>query len=164
MKRQFVYLFFAAGILLLVMGCSNKNSVEACRHQVTMNLDQGNFDAVLGAACADSMQKGAANLGKAGFDIKDVVNRLIDAGSTGSQTTKSDLSVYMNSLVGSVTPETVAYINQSRTEYDLVCDSTPTTEAAWKDANFYESVVDSLKALSLLKTVIDSNGLGKMST
>jgi len=164
MKRLFVCLFLAACISLLFLGCSNKNSLEACRHQVTMNLDRGNFDAVLGAGCADSMQKGAANLGKAGFDIKDVVNRFIDAGVTSGRTTTSDLSVYMNSLIGNVTPESLAYIEQSKTEYDIVCDNTPSTENAWKDANFYESVVDSLKALSLLKTVIDSSGLGKMST
>ncbi len=163
MKRLFVYLFLAACVSLILMGCSNKNSAEACRHQVTMNLDTGNYDAVLGAACSDSMQKGAANFGKAGFDIKNVVNRLIDAGITSSQTATSDLSIYMNSLIGTVTPASLAYIDQSKTEYDIVCDNTPTTEAAWKDANFYESVVDSIKALSLLKTVVDSDGLGKMS-
>lgn len=164
MKRLFVYLFFAAGISLLFMGCSNKNSLEACRHQVTMDLDKGNFDAVLESACAEGMQKGAANLGMAGFDIKNVFNRFIDAGITSGQTSTSDLSVYMNSLIGSVTPSSLAYIDQSKAEYELVCDSTPTTEAAWKDANFYESVVDTIKALSLLKTVIDSSGQGKMST
>ena len=164
MKRLFVYMFLAACTSLIFMGCSNKNSLEACRHQVTQNLDKGNYDAVLGASCADSMQKGAANFGKAGFDIKNVVNRFIDAGVTSGGTSTSDLSVYMNSLIGNVTPESLAYIEQSMTEYDIVCDNTPTTESAWKDANFYESVVESIKALSLLKTVVDSNGLGKMST
>jgi hypothetical protein len=164
MKRLFVYLFLAACVSLIFMGCSNKNSAEACRHQVTLNLDKANYDAVLGSGCADNMQKGAANLGKAGFDIKNVVNRFIDAGLISSGTKTSDLSVYMNSLIGNVTPESLAYIDQSRTEYDIVCDNTPTTENAWKDANFYESVVDSIKALSLLKTVVDSNGTGKMST
>ncbi len=83
MNKLFVYVLFAACVSLMFVGCSDKSSPEACLHQVTMDLDSGNYDAVLASSCAGAMQRGAAYFGKGGFDIKDVINRFSEANGIG---------------------------------------------------------------------------------
>lgn len=162
MKNRIKPLVAASCItLLLIAGCSDKSSPEACRYQTTMNLDTGNYDAVLASSCADGMQKGAAWFGKAGYDIKDVLNRFIDAnennqGSTGGAT-QSDLNIYMTALIGNVTSSTLIYLDNARMNYSSV----PASSEFYKDALFYTSLVDIMKSLSLIKIVIpgiETNG------
>jgi len=38
--------------LITIVSCSDKNSTEACLHEASMNLDSGNYDAVLASTCA----------------------------------------------------------------------------------------------------------------
>jgi hypothetical protein len=127
-----------------------------------MNLDKGNYDAVLASSCADAMQKGAAYFGKAGFDIKDVINRFSETGSTGNNTTstQSDFTIYMTALVGKVDQNTLTDMDNSRTAYNSI----PAISGSYKDAQFYVSLVDALRGLSLLKIVLDVNGDGTLNT
>ncbi len=145
---------------ILLVNCSDKSSNEACRFQTTMDLDRGNYDAVLASPCADSMQIGAAWFGKAGFDMKDVINRFSETGSTGSSGTNSDLNVFMNSLVGAVDGSTFTSLDNAASSYTLVTASTVATSDIFKDAKFYISLVDAIKGLSLIKvTIQDPDGL-----
>ena len=140
--------------LLIIASCSDKSSPEACKYQTTMNLDTGNYDAVLGSSCADDMQKGAAWFGKAGYDIKDVLNRFID---TNKDNTQSDLNIYMTALIGNVKSSTLDNLDKAKTNYGAV----PPSSEYYKDALFYTSLVDVMKSLSLIKIVIpnlETNG------
>ncbi len=166
MNKLITYLLLAASVSMLFVGCSNKSSSEACRHEVTMNLDKGNYDAVLLSSCASPMQKGAAYFGKAGFDVKDVINNFSETGIiSGSTNTQSDLSVYMTALVSKATGTTLADMDAAVTEYNQIS----ATSENYKDAQFYISLVDAAKSLSLIKLVLpDSfsivNGTLQMDT
>ena len=147
-------LLLCALALFLAIGCgADKNSNEACLYETTMSLDKGNYDAVLASTCADSMQKGAAHFGKAGYDVKDVINRFSEA-----KTTTNDLDTYMNALTGKVTENTLTNLDSAKTEYSTI----PSTSTHYKDAKFYISLVDAVKSLSLIKIVADSTGLGSL--
>lgn len=157
MKKQVPLLCALA--LFFAVGCgSDKNSNEACLYETTMNLDKGNYDAVLASTCADSMQKGAAYFGKAGYSAKDVINRFSETSNSASTT--SDLTTYMNTLTGKVTEDTLTNMDNAKTEYNTI----PSTSTYYKDAKFYVSLVDAVKSLSLIKIVTDSTGLGTLSS
>ncbi len=158
MNKLFVYVLFAACVSLMFVGCSDKSSPEACLHQVTMDLDSGNYDAVLASSCADAMQRGAAYFGKGGFDIKDVINRFSEANDTGGAQT--DLNIYMTALVKQVSDTTLTNLDGAKTEYGAI---TATSEN-YQDAQFYVSLVDAMKSLSLLKLLIDVDGDGALNT
>ncbi|MBM2838645.1 MAG: hypothetical protein HW415_1270 [Deltaproteobacteria bacterium] len=152
MNKQILLL--SALALFFAVGCgADKNSNDACLYETTMNLDKGNYDAVLASSCADSMQKGAAHFGKAGYDVKDVINRFSEA-----KTTTNDLDTYMNALTGKVTENTLTNLDSAKTEYSTI----PSTSTHYKDAKFYISLVDAVKSLSLIKIVTDSTGLGSL--
>jgi hypothetical protein len=153
MDRRLLHLFLAAGIVLAFFGCSDKNSNQACIHAVTMNLDKGNYNAVLESSCANAMQKGAAYFGLAGFDITQVINNFSKAGST-SVNTQSDLTVYMTNLVSNASGTSISYLDDALQSYDTVTTANDFTLDNYKDAQFYISMVDAVKALSLLKVVL----------
>lgn len=138
---------------------ADDDSTEAKQYEVTKNLDQGNWDAVIGSPYATHMQKGAAYFGKAGFDTKDVVNGLIDANTNNAG--DSDLNLYMTSLVKTVTNNSLSNLDSSDNEYDLAIQFEP---GYAKDANFYKSLVNIMKALSIIKTLIDGDGDGNLTT
>jgi len=158
MNIRLLYLFLAAGILAVFFGCTSKNSDEACIHQVTMNLDRGNYDAVLAASCANDMQKGAAYFGLSGFDIHDVINNFSKTGvMSTTTTTQSDLSVYMSALVNNATGTSLTFMDDAVAAYSNVTTTSTTgsyTSDNYKDAQFYISLVDAVKSLSLIKLVI----------
>ena len=162
MNKLKMYVLLAASFLLLFSGCSKKNSDEACKHETTMNLDSGNYDAVLASGCADAMQKGAAWFGKAGFDVPNVLNRFIQTGVLSGPTTTSagNFNVYMTKMVTRVTSSTLAELDNSITQYSSI----PATADTFRDARFNLSIVDAVKGLSLLKSVIDASGLGTLNT
>ncbi len=153
MDRRLLHLFLAAGIVLVFFGCSDKNSNQACIHAVTMNLDKGNYNAVLESSCANAMQKGAAYFGLAGFDITQVINNFSKTGST-SVNTQSDLSVYMTALVPNASGTSLTYMDDALQSYGTVTPGSEFTVDNYKDAQFYISMVDAVKALSLLKVVL----------
>lgn len=160
MKKLILWPALLTPVLIFALaGCgADTSSNEACRYETTMNLDKGNYDAVLASSCAESMQKGAAYLGKAGYDVKDVINRFSTTSSTSG--TQTDLNVYMNSLTGKVTEATLTNLDNSKTQYAAI----PASSAYYKDSQFYISVVDAVKGLSLLKIVTDSAGIGNISS
>ena len=161
MNKLKMVVLLAAGISLLFFGCSDKSSEEACQHEVTMDLDTGNFDAVIASSCADAMQRGAAYLGKAGFSAANVINTLSENGSKGG--TQSDITIYMTALVGKVDEDTLTYLEQAKAEYSLVTQSTIIASDRYKDTQFYISLADAVKSLSLLKIILDADGDGMLN-
>jgi hypothetical protein len=157
MHRPMASLLLAAGISLFFFGCSDKNSQEACEYAVTMNLDKGAYDAVLASSCTDSMQRGAAYLGKAGFSMTNVINAFSQAGAGASP--QSDLRIYMTYLIGRVDENTFTALDNSRMEYGSI----PPTADVYKDALFNLGIADVVKSLSLLKVVLNSSGSGMIA-
>lgn len=149
-------------LALLMFGCGNNlfssiaddTSSNACIYETSKNLDTGNYDAVLSSSCLDSLQKGAAYLGKSGFDAKDVINSLSEA-----QDSTDPLDIYLNSLVSTVSEASMNNLDSSASAYDEV----ETTSESFEDAQFNLAIVKSLKGLSLLKVVTDSDGDGQQS-
>ncbi|MDA8423523.1 MAG: hypothetical protein M0Z89_09345 [Nitrospiraceae bacterium] len=164
MNRRLLHLFLAAGIVLAFFGCSDKNSNQACIHAVSMNLDKGNYNAVLESSCANAMQKGAAYFGLAGFDITQVINNLSKTGTVSNSTnTQNDLTVYMTALVSHASGTSLAYMDDALNSYGSVTTAgSEFTLDNYKDAQFYISMVDVVKSLSLISIVmpnlLDANG------
>lgn len=159
MRRSFTPLFPLAAMLvaLLVSSCGDQSSPEACRHQTTMDLDAGNYDAVLQSSCATPMQLGAAWFGKAGYNVTSVINRLIDANTT---TTQTDLNLYLTSLTGVVTDSTLRSLDNSSARFQLVGPSSD----LYRDAQFSLAIVEVVKAASIIKAVMDLTGSGTLSS
>ena len=163
MNKLRTFLLLGTSIALLFAACSKKNSEEACIHEVTMNLDKGNYDAVIASGCASAMQKGAAYFSLAGFDVKEVINVFSQTGvSSSATTTQNDLYVYMTSLVNNATGTSLQYMNDALTSYETVSTTTGYTMDNYKDAQFCVSLVNAVKSLSLLESVVpnllDANG------
>jgi hypothetical protein len=158
MKKLIAAVMMLTGVLLVAAGCADETSTEACLHETSLALDQGNYDGVLASSCANSMQRGAAYFGRAGFDITSVVNRFIDAGETDAAQT--DLNIYMTSMIGRVTEATLNDLDRAKTEYTAVLPASD----IYRDAQFNISIVDVVKSLSLLKLVMDADGLGTVDT
>jgi hypothetical protein len=151
MNKLKMYVLFAASFSLLFLGCSDKNSNEACKHDTTMNLDSGNYDAVLASGCADAMQRGAAYFGKAGYDMKDVLNRFVQTGiSSGQTATQSDLTTYMTDLVGKVDEGSLNNLENSTTQYYSI----PADSESYPDAQFDVSLVEMIRSLSFMKLIV----------
>src|SRR5574340_483492 len=149
MKRLALYLCCLAAMTVLVMAsCSDKNSQEACKYDTSMALDKGNYDAVLASPCADVLQLGAANFGKAGFSATDVINRFVDA----KNNTGSDFRLYMSQMIGTVSDATLGYLDSSHNAYVSV----PGTDSQYRNAQFSLSLVDAIRGLSLLKFITES--------
>lgn len=143
-------LFFSLIAAFLVPGCADKSSREACLHQASMDLDAGKYDDVLASSCTDSLQRGAAYFGRSGFETAVVINTFIRTGaSSGPTSTQSDLSVYMTSLIGRVTETSLNDLDRSTREYASI----PPGLDMYRDAQFYLSLVYTVKSLSLLKLV-----------
>ncbi|MDH4162727.1 MAG: hypothetical protein OEW15_08555 [Nitrospirota bacterium] len=157
MKRLVLFLCFLAAITVLVMAsCSDKNSQEACNYDTTMALDNGNYDAVLASPCADALQLGAANFGKAGFSATEVINRFVDAKNNPSS--DSDIRLYMSQMIGIVSDATLGYLDNSHNEYVTV----PAGDSRYQNAQFSLSLVDAIRGLSLLKFISESS-IGTMN-
>lgn len=148
---------FAALLVLFTAGCADKNSPESCEYQTTMDLDAGNFDAVLQSSCATPMQLGAAWFGKAGFSVTDIVNELVRGNTTTSQT---DLHLYLTALVKTVSASTFQNLDNAKAQYSSI----GTSSEFYKDALFNISIIDTVKAIALVKSVIDLNGTGTLSS
>lgn len=152
-------LFLTSGVFLLGCGDSvfefvaDDSSTEACKYEVSKNLDSGNWDAVINSPCADSMQKGAAYFGRAGFDPVDVVNRLIDA-----QNENEPVNLYLKSLVTRVTNLTLNDLGSAKAKF------TNAISTYGKDAYFNRSIVNAIEGLALMKVVLDNDGDGSVSS
>ncbi len=158
MNSRLRHLLLVSGLIALIFGCSNKNSGEACLHQATMDLDSGNYDSVLMSSCADSMMKGAAYLGKAGFSASKVINALIDANNAVSPQTP--LSVYMTELVDQANDGTLADLDAALANYSSI----HRTSDSYYDAQFDISLVSTIKGLSLLRLFITAESPGALTT
>jgi hypothetical protein len=158
MNSRLVHLLLIAGSVMLIFGCSNKNSIEACIHQATMDLDSGKYDAVIASSCADPMMKAAAYFGKAGFGMIKVINALIDANNAVPPQTP--LSIYMTSLVDQVNDGTLTELDAALADYGSVSSS----DGDYSNAQFNMSLVSTVKGLSLLRLFIVAEGSGALTT
>lgn len=158
MTRRLLNVLLTTWILAVFVGCSDKNSNEACLHAVTMNLDSGNYNAVITSPCANDMDRGAAYIGLAGFDVTTIINALSKTGAvSGTTGTQSDLAVYLTTLVTNVTSSSLTYMDDAVSAYSDVTTTSPTgnyTVTNYQDAQFYISLVDALKSLSLMQLIM----------
>lgn len=99
------------------------------------------------------MQLGAAYFGKAGYDIKDVINRLSEA-----EDNTNPLNIYMSYLTAIVNEDTFTNLDSAKGQYSSI----QTDSDHYKDAQFYIALIDTVTSLSLLKTIIDFDGDGKL--
>ncbi|OGR03870.1 MAG: hypothetical protein A2511_07975 [Deltaproteobacteria bacterium RIFOXYD12_FULL_50_9] len=159
MNKSFALALLSLGIpAMLLVSCSNKTSDEACSFQTTQDLDHRDYDAVLASSCADDTQRGAAWLGKAGYDITTVINNFSATGS-GSSATK-DLKNYMTNLIGKVEVASFNNLDNAKQSYTSASNAAALNSGQQKDALFYMSLVDTIKGLSLIKLVVqDMSGV-----
>jgi len=160
----------AASVVLLAMGCGDDNylkslsredSSAACRYQVSMDLDSGNFDAVTASPCANHMDKAAAYLGKAGFGIIEIINRMIEASDSGG----GHMDVYMKDLVGNVSTQDIVNLDLSTRNYSMVNAANGYSTDMEKDALFLRSaLVQPTISFSFIKSSIDPDGDGAISS
>jgi len=157
MKRiPIVYLAVVVLLLASALSCSDKDSPEACQYETTMNLDAHNYDAVLQSPCATTMQLAAAHFGKAGYDTRTVLNRFIDAGSAVGN---RDLGAYLGSLVSKVTSPMLSNLSSSDFRYASI----PPTSDEYLDAQFLLGLVRAVRALAVIKSIIDVDAAGVLS-
>jgi len=141
-------------LALLMSGCGDNlfssiaadDSNEACLFETSNNLDKGSYDSVLSSSCADSLQMGAAYLGKAGFDVKDVIIGLND-----SQESDTALDEYLRTVIPEVNEDSLTYLDLSAAEYSKVAAS----EDSYEDAQLYFAIVKAIRSLSLIELLID---------
>ncbi len=162
--RPVVFVFLIAAIVLA--GCgdnafdsgSEDSSPEACKYAVSQALDEGLYDDVLAYSCADNMDQAAAYVGKAGYDINDVIESMIDANNAAAG---DSLEIYMNDLVGTVSNDSLGNLYKATEAYNLVQPSEP----HYDDARFNNIVlVNSLIAISNIKGVMGGTTIPDTST
>jgi hypothetical protein len=135
-------------------GLADDGSRDACLYQTSLDLDNGNYAGVLDSSCAGPMQRGAACVGLAGFDITTVIDRVIEANSASSDTVQ--IEVYMKSLVGEVQSSMLAGLYEAGAEYAKALPD--------PDARFYlDVIIRPLISLATLKGIIDPDGDGALS-
>jgi hypothetical protein len=164
-----IFAFTFLGILaaaLVIAGCgdnaydsgSDEGSREACEYAVSKALDEGRYDDALSYSCAHSMDKAAAYVGKAGYDVKDVIESMIEANRSASG---NSIDVYMNSLVDTVTNDSLGYLYKAMDAYELIGASDP----IYDDARFNGIVlVNSLIAVSNIKGIIGGTTIPETSS
>ena len=153
-------------VAIVLAGCgdnafdsvADEDSEEACKYAVSQALDEGHYDQVLASSCAHSMDQAAAYVGRAGYDVNDVIGSMIEANSSAAG---DSINVYMNSLVDTVSQDSMENLYLARDSYDLV----PVTDLYYEDARFNNVVlVNSLIAIMNIKGVMGGTTLPDTST
>ena len=153
-------------VAIALAGCGNnafdsgtdESSTEACEYAVSKALDEGCYDQVLDSSCAHAMDQAAAYVGKAGYDVIDVLGSMINANRSGSG---DSINVYMKDLVGSVSKDSLGNLYKARNAYDLI----PATDPHYDDARFNNVVlVNSLVAISNIKGVMGGTTIPDTAT
>jgi len=156
-------------MVILAMGCgddnylrslSNNDSDSACQYQISMDLDSGNYDAVIASSCANYMDMAAAYLGKAGFEIFNIVNSMIKSNDSDDK----PLKTFMNELAGSKTTQEIRDLDYSMSHYSLVNTANGYSPDQEKDAMFIRDIL-MMPAISymFLKLAMDPDGDGEIS-
>ena len=137
---------------------TDESSIEACKYAASKALDDGNYDQVIASSCAHAMDRAAAYVGKAGYDVNDVVESMINANRSGAGDT---IDVYMNDLVGTVSQDSLENLYKASEAYDLI----PATDSHYDDARFNNIVlVNSLIAISNIKGVMGGTTIPDTAT
>jgi hypothetical protein len=167
--NRIVLVLLAALLAMLAINCgddnyleslSNDDSAAACRYQVSMDLDSGNFDAVIASSCANYMDLAAAYLGKAGFEIVNIINVMIEANDPGAD----PMDVYMNKLVSNVSTHDIRNLDASLRYYSLVNTANGYSPDLEKDALFLSgALVSPTISFTYIKSAIDPDGDGGIS-
>jgi hypothetical protein len=133
-------------------------SAAACQYETTQALDSKQYGAVLNSPCATSLDRGAAYLGLADFNVYDVIDRMIDANAQNNDA--AQISTYLDALIANVSNAKYTNLYAAQAAYQSVL----VTDPAYADAGFYlDVVINPLIALANVKSVIDTDGLGDIS-
>lgn len=167
-------LTFLSGLSLLMVGCggydsmglSDKNSVEAKRYEIRKALDEGEYDFVISALEADPTYGGAfteeegklnlaaAYVGKAGFDINDIVNEMVSTATTTTQNQK--FTQFIQALAKNVGVKGSLFLKKATVKYNEItnaCNSTSLNDIE-KDACFYKGIVDAATAATTVAAIV----------
>ena len=168
-KLRHIPLILLALFLIAFAGCGDSNylswlsdddSMAACQRQVDLDLDSGNYDAVIASSCSNFMDMGAAYFGLAGFDITQVINTMIDS----NESSASALSVYTSELISNVSGQSLRYLELSGDNYALVTQANGYSENLVRDAEFYSiALVNTVSTFSVIKAALDPDGDGVVS-
>ena len=149
------------------VGISDDNTAEARRYEVQQALDEGNYDFVIQALENDPtyggaftreeglMNLAAAYVGRAGFDINDVINELVDI---ADQTTgNDDFSTFIRALTANLRERASLWLRRASETYARIVTSSCTSPATEieRDACFYRAVVDATNAAATVATVVE---------
>lgn len=138
---------------------ADDGSEEACRYEASKALDEGRYDQVLASSCAHTMDRAAAYVGKAGYDVNDIIENMIDSNSSSGK--GDSLDIYMNSLINTVSNDSLENLYMARNTYGLISANDP----HYDDAQFTSVVfVNSLIALSNIKGVMGGITIPDTST
>ena len=144
------------------VGLSDKNSASAKRYEIQKALDEGNYDLVITALEQDPTYGGAfteeegklnlaaAYVGKAGFDINDIINSMVDASGSNAFTT------YIQALAENIGARGTLYLNKAINVYNSIantCNPAP-VEDIKRDACFYKGVISATTAATAIATVV----------
>ena len=149
-------------LAIILAGCgenafnsiADESSTEACKYETSKALDEGNYDQVLASSCAHTMDRAAAYVGKAGYDVNDIIENMTDSNDSNSK--GDSLDIYMNSLIDTVSNESLENLYLARDEFGKV----PASDPHYDDAQFTSVVfVNSLIALSNIKGVMGGTTL-----
>ncbi len=145
-------------LTFMMYGCGNnlfeflsdEDSTDAKDYVISRDLDKGDFDSVLNNENASPLDRSAAYLGLAGFDINDILDRMIDA-----EDVEDDLALYFETLLPSTTLENKQYIqsavNELSSEGGGMADTDP-------EINFHYAIALIIDAIMDFKNLIDGGG------
>ncbi len=168
MKRALMVLLMGT-VALALLSCSGYNtgdsSAEARRYEILQALDSGNYDFVIQALEPDPTYDGAftseegrlnlaaAYVGKAGFDINDIVKSMIN--SSGQQQ-NNDFQNFISTLSETIGGKGYPLLDQATVQYKNIipdCTLTSLTDIQ-KDACFYRGIVDATKAATATGLIV----------
>jgi hypothetical protein len=96
---------------------TDESSEEACRYAVSKALDEERYDDVIAYSCAHDMDRAAAYIGKAGYDVNDMIASMINANSAQSG---NSIDAYLNDLVRTVTTDYLINLYEASNAYNMV--------------------------------------------
>jgi len=145
-------------LTFLMYGCgtnlfeflADKNSSESNDYDISQDMDDGNYEAVINNENASPLDKSAAYLGLAGLDFSDILEKMIDADQV-----EDDLALYFENLLPATTLENKQYIQNAINQLLPVGGGTIDAEL---EVNFHYGIAVVMDAILDFKRLVDGGG------
>lgn len=157
------------GLTLLLTGCGNSDEAASCRFDVQLNLDSGNFEAVIAeltnpsSACYDAyngdewqIDLGAAYMGRAGLGTSDIIGLIGVEDGTGNST----LETFIDSVIKKQTSTALPDLKSASSSYTTAlgvadCASPLTLTNSQKDICLYRGLADTMLTSTTISYLLD---------